>query len=490
MNRSAALAAVLLILCSGSIRAGEPDQRLVRIMVTYQEHDSFLPWRTEEPAHRRGYGILLDGKRVLTTESLIRNHRLVELRRPLTGEKIPADVVMSDIQVDLALLQVREEIPDVDTSALAVAGAVPRDATLRAVQLDRTRAIQTCDATIRQIGVQSMASASYSGLTFTILTAENVEGTGAPVLYDDKLCGLVASYDSESRTGSMIPYSTISRFLADIAEQPYEGFASAGFVWRPLVDPARRRYLNVERPGKGIQVLSCIAGTDAARILRSDDVILEWDGHEIDNLGYYTDAEFGRLQIAHLIKGRRKPGELIPITIVRDRTELLVSLSLVNLSDQSALVPQNTEGRPDEYLIAGGFVIRELSGRYLKAFGSEWRRKVDSRLVHIYLNKSRAPENEGDRVVILGGVLPDEINTGYTRHRNAIVTAVNGQPVNNMSDVFRIVDADGSLIRLRLHQIEVDFVLDQDELPAADKRISELYRIPTLRRQFPSPSLR
>jgi hypothetical protein len=85
--------------------------------------------------------------------------------------------------------------------------------------------------------------------------------------------------------------------------------------------------------------------------------------------------------------------------------------------------------------------------------------------------------------VVLVGVLPDRINIGYHKYHNQVIKTVNGQAVNNLQDVFRILDTDGALQNFRFQSGGVDLALDQEELPEANERIMTRYRIPELRFQ-------
>ena len=84
-------------------------------------------------------------------------------------------------------------------------------------------------------------------------------------------------------------------------------------------------------------------------------------------------------------------------------------------------------------------------------------------------------------MVILSAVLDDPINIGYQHLGNQIITAVNGQSVSNIKDIFKIAKKDGRLERISLHSVGVDVVIDGSELSLANKRLSKLYRVPTLR---------
>ena len=85
--------------------------------------------------------------------------------------------------------------------------------------------------------------------------------------------------------------------------------------------------------------------------------------------------------------------------------------------------------------------------------------------------------------MILSGVLPDPANIGYQEMRDEVVTAVNGQPVRSLRDVFRIVDQDRGLARLTLQGLSVDVALDGALRGEANARIAKAYRIPELRRE-------
>lgn len=457
---------------------------IVQVIVTFQEHDSSLPWKKRRPGVRSGYGVIIGNSQVVTTESLVRNHKLVELRRVRKGEKITAAVEMSDCQVNLALLKIPSGTDAAAIVPMRLAETVPGKAEVEIVQFDETAQTQRGDGRVSQIAVSKLPKAPYRSLVFNLMTDMSVNGEGAAVIYEGRLAGLIMRYNRNTQTGSMLPYPVLRHFLNDAAELPYRGFACAGFLWTSLVDPGKRAYLNVEHNGRGILVLSCLPDTGAFEALKPNDVILEWDGHVIDNLGFYEDPEFGRLELSYLIKGRREPGDVVPVTIIRDRSQTTVNLELGRRTDSANLIPENVTGEQAEYLVNGGFIIRELTGRYLHAGGGDWKRTVDPRLVHLYLTRRHITERPGDRVVILSGVLPDPINIGYQHHfHNTVITSLNGRPVRNMADVFRVVDRDRNVMRLTLQSVGVELVLDQEELAAANSRLKRLYRLPKFRYQ-------
>ena len=456
---------------------------LVRVTATVQESDASLPWQKKAPFVRQGYGILVGESRVLTTESLIRNQTLVELQYARTGERIPATVELADCQVDLALLRVKPSPAGSAGAASApLAESVVPNAKLDLIQFDETMEIQKGSAQIVKTTMATLPAAPYQTLLYTLLTDINVNGTGAAVVQDGRLAGVMLSYDRSTRTGSMLPAGTIRHFVADAAEPPYKGFAYAGFVWQPLVDPAKRAFLNATPDGQGILVISPMPGTGAYSTLTNDDVIVKWDGRAIDNLGFYDDADLGRMSVAYLIQGRREPGEAVPLTIIRDRKTLQVTVTLSRRDEATSLIPEDVTGDPPPpYLVDGGLIIRELTGRYLRGRGGEWIRNVDSRIAHLYMTRQHAPEQVGDRVLVLVGVLPDPINIDFQEMRDEVILSVNGQPVRNMKDVFRVLGPSGHVTRLETQGSGIDVVMDAQQIEAANARLAKLYRLPALR---------
>jgi hypothetical protein len=161
----------------------------------------------------------------------------------------------------------------------------------------------------------------------------------------------------------------------------------------------------------------------------------------------------------------------------------VVQVLLKRQRDRDEFIPETIGSEPVEYLIAGGLVLQELTGDYLRAAGENWKLQMSPRLVYYYLHQDKLARRPGDHVVLLSMVLPDSINIGYQEFHDQVVTAVNGRPIRNMTDVFRAVDDAGGLRRVTLLGCGVDLALDDATLNEANRRIAQQYRIPRLRYQ-------
>ncbi|MFO7871621.1 MAG: trypsin-like peptidase domain-containing protein [Kiritimatiellia bacterium] len=481
MKRALILFTILELFFCASTQAVSYADFLVDVIVTYQETDPLLPWQKTTPLGRHGYGTVIKNGHILTTESLVRNHTLIEIRRPGRGKKLKVSPLQIDSQANLAILAPPEDRMTRGLSPVPLASAVSLKDAVRIIQTDENGKVQIGNGKVIQVAVKQLPSSTSQMLSCILLTDLNVGGAGAPVILEDgSLAGLMISYNSSSRTGDMLPCQVLSHFVEDAVNPPYRGFASAGFIWSPLINPAKRRLLNVPDEESGILVLACIPGTGAAESLKPNDVILEWNGFAVDSLGYYKDPHFGRLAFSYLIKGRAEPGDAVSLRIVRDRESMDLDISLSRLLDTDALIPENITGSQPEHLVEGGFVLRELTGRYLRSHGRRWQYALDSRLVHMYLTRRYSPDRPGDRIVILSRVLPDRVNVGYQDTRNVPVRRVNGRKVRNMKDVFRIRGRDGHIERIGLQSMSVDLVLNARLLEEANERIARIYGLRSL----------
>ncbi len=476
-------ALALLLLNTAPVRAANGGARnaVLDVLVTYQTCDERLPWRLNPPQNRAGYGLVVGPGRILTTEDLVRQATLVEVRRPGRASKFTALVANADPQLNAALLAVRDPalLPHLESVELAT--NLDRGAVTRIVQYEDSGAPQEGAGRIVELSVEALPSAPSAVLTFRVLSDLRVLNTGAPIFIGSRLAGLMMRYDAQRQSGFVLPAPVLARFLQAAAAPVYRAPPYAGFSWIALVDPVLRRYLGVPETGDGIQIVQTVPTSSAAGVLLPNDVVTRWDGFAVDNQGFYLDPDYGRLRLNHAISGRRHAGDSVAVELVRGGQPRTVSITLKPYNEADALTPENTAGAPPDYLVEGGFVLRELTGSYLRS-GEHGLANANPRLAHIYLTRATQPEHPGDRVVILSSVLPDPINIGYQEFRDDVVTAVNGEPVRNLRDVVRCVDRDGGITRLTLYSVGVDLALDPALRAAANARIASTYRIPELRR--------
>jgi hypothetical protein len=472
------LAAPIVARAADPAGAAALRRSLYAIRLTAQRGLPQEPWKKGPLEARTGYALAVGTNLFLTTDQLVRDATLVEVSPAGSARYYPARVIRADRDLNLALLDV--------SSARLPEPPIPLELAALPFPGSRGDFYQFTEGGVLQGGGVQILRASMDApsrelpplLTLQFLCDIPLNGPGLPILQDGRLAGMAATYDRATKLGLLYPGRVLKRFIEDAVRPDYQGPAWAGLSWKALPDPARRRYLKVSDDDRGVEILTTVTGTDAAAVLQRGDVLLTWSGFPVDQQGYYDDPAMGRIPFPALIADCR-PGDSVPVSFSRGGA---VTQAVVRLSARAAFrrkVPEY-DANPPEYLIEGGLVMRDLTGDYLRAEGSDWMRRANPRLVHLYLTEGGEDVANGARIPILAFSLPDTVNAGYQEFTDEVIVQANGEPVNSLKDIRRIRKRDGFIRSLRLLGLDVDLVLDPEELPAANARIAESYRIPTL----------
>jgi hypothetical protein len=139
--------------------------------------------------------------------------------------------------------------------------------------------------------------------------------------------------------------------------------------------------------------------------------------------------------------------------------------------------------RPPRFFVLGGLVLQELSRQYLKEWGPDWMRKAPEELVYYDRAQNELFRDGPKKIILLSNVLPSPATVGYEDLSHLIVTKINDQPLQTLSDV------PAALARSKdgLHRIDFDgepttIYLDDAAITAGDATLMRNYRLPLLRR--------
>lgn len=456
---------------------------MVQVRAATIEADRFLPWRNASPSWKNGYGIAVRPGIFLVPETLTRNNSSLQVRRADTVRPVPAEVIHSDSRVGLALIRASEEDWFEDAKPLPVANEIPQNGDFTIVQWGANDHLQVGAGTLLSIGYDSIGDGIPPQLTYELASTLRVSQPGVPILHNGKLAGISMQFRGGRRAALILSPDSITRFLAASEDDMYTGIPEPDFSTKSLADPVRRRFLGVPETynENGVYVMSVFPNPDREHGLQTGDVILYWDGQQLDARGNYEHEEYGRIPFDHLV-ARRSPGEAVTATIVRDREKQDVEVELRTVAEMHKGIPENETGKPDDYVVSAGLIFRELTIDFLKAFGDRWERQAEIDLTwHAYTHQEDvdAPLR---RTVILVGVLADPINVGYRELRNKIVTEINGQPIENLHDLSQRLDEEGftSVTFEGMEEVPLQFV--PDEVQEANQRIQQRFQIPEMRR--------
>lgn len=459
------------------------ERSMVEVRSATIQAEVFLPWRNSTPRWQTGYGVAVRPGVFLTPEALIRNHAALQIRRAGSVQPIPAEVIVSDPRVGLALIRAVEENWFPDAVPLTSVDTIPQNGDFTIVRWGDNDHLQAGAGSLLSISYDSIGEGIPPQLTYTMASSLRVPHSGTPVLHNGQLAGLAMQFGRAANGIVTVAPESINRFLEASQNENYMGVPEPTFAGLPLADPVRRRFLGVpeEYQDRGIYISAARPEENDAFGLRQQDVLLTWDGMALDARGNYEHPQYGRIPFQHLF-AQRTAGDHVKATVVRDKTVQEVTVIVEPYADDIFRVPENALGEPADYVVTAGLIFRELTQDYLEGFGNRWQRRADIDLTwHAYAAAAHA-DVPGHRTVILVGVLADPINIGLRELRHKIVTNINGHTINNLADLAARLDQDG-LSSITLQSMDaVPIAFDPAQVEEADQRIQQRFQIPALRR--------
>jgi PDZ domain len=491
--------AAVTALLGAAILAGAPapargaarqqfENGVVGLSITSQGWDADRPWAKSAPQSRFALGVVVDGKQILTTAQMIADATLIEAEKLGGSTRVEAHVLRVDPEIDLALLGVDDPKFFSDLQPVPLAAGVPEDGSVQSVRW-RTRQIEVSTSRVSRIEVQSSILGSVDHAFLLVTTDLRGGGWSEPVFADGKFIGLSVSQDDQM--ARVLPVDVIANFLSMArASGGYAGFAGFGARWQVNEDPAMSAWLGLAGTPRGVLITGANWGGSACGVLQPRDILLSLDGHPIDGSGYYQHPRYGLLRFTNITTEGHKAGDKLPAEVWRDHKLVRLEMPLRPARAEGDLIPDRSAEEVPDYVVAGGLVLRELDGAYIRSWGDDWRRKAPIRLQMWYWLSSKDQEPDHRRVVVLSGVLPSDYNVGYHALSDVIVTAINGRPIDSIADVveaFRHPDGDFQRLTLEPNGQMAEITLDARTFDQASKEILEAYRVPEAQRVREKP---
>lgn len=455
---------------------------LVFVQVAAYQYEQLQPWKTPDLSERAGYGCAVGPDLVLTTAWNVSDAAFIKIQRHGQNETIPAKIKVIDYESNLCLLQ------------LDAAGVVPplkpmkfenefrKGAELKTFWLSPDGSISSGRGFLDRAEVFQSVPSFASFLNFVVGNASKSFGRGRIYFVDDQPVGMACWTNNETGEVGLIPAETIRAFLADAADDRYDGFGVEGFETTALVDPTLRLGLKMPAEVKdGIYVAKVRGMGTGSDLLRVGDAILAIDGHTLDAHGKYEDPRYEQLEYQHLLSSR-KAGDEVKFTVWREGKPVELAGKAQRIDAAGMLVPWYEYGNQPEYIVIGGYVIQKLTRDYLEMWGEGWEGKTPPHLYHYLHNKAFEPTDKRQQIVVLSYVLPTDINLGYHMLGRLVIRKVNGVEVRNLSEVLSVLtgNTNSPFHTLEFEQENPTIVIPREGLPAADQRIAEQYGIPKL----------
>lgn len=466
----------LLLLCppASAAPASDWESSLVYLEVTRKAYEVFQPWTPKSRTVQKN-GLVIGAREILTTAEELSDRTLVRVQRGGRGKWWNAEVVWLDYHANLAVLTAKEDgfWPGLKPAAF-ITGKLPKEG----LQIVRWRSgnLESRKAEFNQFLVEDARLSFFQHLQLEASTEMQAVGWAEPLVANGKVAGLATGQGGNN--ARFLPASFIEPILAARKAGKYPGLGFFPFTWTPVENPSTFKFLKLPGDPRGALVIDVPATPKVEPNLKPRDLILQVDGFDVDNQGYYKDPDYGQLIVENLGSRRKFAGEVVKMKIWRDGAQVNLDYRLPKLDYSVKLLAEQTFDQAPEFLIAGGLVLQPLNIPLLRGFGEDWKRRAPFRLAH-YAGEPPSAERSG--LVVLTSVLPDPYVVGYQDARFLVLDTVNGQKISRLADVRAALQKpqDG------FHTIEFHrgdnlrrIVLDAAQMDDATKRILERYRIP------------
>eukprot|EP00928_Gymnodinium_smaydae_P024598 TRINITY_DN19862_c0_g1_i2.p1 TRINITY_DN19862_c0_g1~~TRINITY_DN19862_c0_g1_i2.p1 ORF type:complete len:573 (-),score=97.88 TRINITY_DN19862_c0_g1_i2:56-1741(-) len=505
----------------------DPRNAVVKIFNTRQRPGWTVPWQDQPVESSSGSGALIrvrlgpsgeERHAILTAAHVVADTRYLQVQRStdrFSGEKFRARLWAVCHQADLALLVVEDQSAVEGMTALELASAeeLPR-------VFDKVRVVgypvggDACSVTegvVSRVEVQEYSHSLRAGLALTVDAAINSGNSGGPLV--DAASGLVVGVAIQKLVargvelqGHAVPAPLVLRFLLDASEAftatpatlalptalPLHPrlmrLPSLGCDLQNLEAPALRRSIGL--PDERSGVLVARMRTAAPSVLQVGDVLMAFDGHALDNLGFCQ--VFG--QRLHFAAARdvRSVGQQVSLVVWRQGREQTLRHTL---SPAQHLVPRGQHDVRPPFFIYGGLVFQPLSHEFMQGWGSGG---VPSHFADLYVKG--APSAERSEVVVLTQILADEINRGHGGGfvGGPVIKEVNGTQIRDLDHLVSLVrealtafdsglePSGGAFLRFEGEGAQAPYraVLPLEGLRAANDRIARRYGAPPCSTHF------
>jgi len=469
----------LLLSASVHARPDHPaEHQLVTVRVTYQAWNEYRPWQKTKPGVRTFPGIVVSNHRILVLAYKLDDATLIQAEKFDRPPRVPARIVHCDPQAGLAILTVDEPGFFDDLNPVEIAPNADGENYYCAAWKSGQLALASCRWSRAVVFRSSVPHFGYAGIYF--ITDLKSGGHGEPVYSGSRLIGMARSQRDNRIT--VVPAELIQAYLHATELPEYPGFGRLGINYQYNKGRAQSAYYGQKGKPTGIRINTCLRDSSAEGHLLPDDLLLELDGHAIDALGDYVHPRYGPMDVRLIPTEGHYAGDILPAKVLRNKQETAIEIPLKNMPPSISLIPEARPDQPPPYLVAGGFIFRELDVPYLQAWGDKWEENIPSFLRCLYEMDGESLMPEKRRLIILADVFPDEYNLGYHDMAQNIVKTVNGYPVDSirkMEEAFQHPQNGFHVIEF-LQSFDISkVILDAKTFDSATASIMEKYQIPS-----------
>jgi S1-C subfamily serine protease len=438
---TALVGAVLLLATRASPAKDEPSSAVtnavLRVEVSVAHRDWTAPWKLLAPENGSATAFVIAGDRLLTNAHVVHDAQQITVKKNDGSAPALATVEAVDEACDLAVLRVSDKsfLSGVRPLALGDLPAVGSSVTIYGYPIGG-RELSTTTGVVSRLESQLYVQGLASHLAGQTDAAINPGNSGGPVVQGALVVGVAfQSFRPGENIGVFIPTPVVRHFLDDLADGSYAGFPDAPVELLPLESRALRQERGLPADRSGVVVQGIQNGSSLQGVLAPGDVLLSVGGERISDDGTFASGAL-RLPLMHLFD-MKSIGDAVPLEVWREGKVSRVDWKASKYPPWERMRRSRAAPR---YLVYGGLLFVPLSIDYvLRTNASGYRRAMIMRA--LWSQSWGAPQEVDREIVVLAAVLRDPVNEGTHAGVPAVLERLNGQPVHDLADLARTLDA-------------------------------------------------
>ncbi|MCO6045570.1 trypsin-like peptidase domain-containing protein [Aeoliella sp. ICT_H6.2] len=446
------------------------EAHVVKLNVTHRRPDFYQPWTKSSPQKSSGSGVVLSGGRILTNAHVIMHESQVLVQLREGGDQLPAHVVVSSPEMDLAIVELDDPTPLALLPGLELAENLPETKSRVSVYGYPTGGE---DLSVTTGIVSRIEFTSYyftgAGVRVQVDAALNPGNSGGPAIQNDKIIGLVFSkIQSAENIGYLIPTEEIVRFLDDVEDGTYNGKPLLLDEYQSGENSALREYLQIPSDTTGV-VVTRLNPDIGDHPLQKHDVLTHIGPHDVDNQGFVEVRPGLRLRFLYYVPLLTEDGQ-VEVTILREGESQQAQIPVS--TERQLLIPLLKDGYP-EYFIYGPLVFTTPTQESIRALGPMYMTALAARQNPLILRMFDRPSEPDEQLVMIATrTFPHRIAQGYSNQPFSIVKHVNGTPVENLKHMAELLrDCKAEFVEFGIDGRGETMVFRRQELEEASEEI-------------------
>ena len=412
------------------------------------------PWSAPSIVETDGMGVVINTNPtyVLTSASLTQNAvstTVVLMNNHHMSKKIPAQLIYTDPEVDLSIIQLDGLSNEDQQSITPIKLANEKtDETQKSIIQVVANVLDSSAAELLAIRVSPYRTNPHFRSREDLFLVLEIENTlklkngepliaGTPVLNKgNELIGLALSGQKNNASSiKLVPSYIIKQFIIH-QRVGLSGFPNFGAKF----ESTTRELLNLlSCKEQGVYVSDVYMNMPANKArLQIGDIITAIDGYPVNSNGNYIDPTYGIINVFHLLRSKMPIEGFHTLTVFREGKTLSLRLYPFHQPTDRDLIPNITSTKPTPYFVLGGLVLMEGTFSYVM----NWLKKTPSRalsLFYTFINQTKAEFNWREHIVYLGNILETSETNKPDEFEPVEVFEINDTPILSIKDVPRAI---------------------------------------------------